>query len=287
MPARLLLIGGSGLIGSCMQDLIRERYSDLRVLNIEKPQIDLRNKYCVEALREVAKDFSPSNIVILAATKRQDGDSEEAFAGNEAITENIADAISGCACHVTYISSCAVYGEQNEQIGYTEESLVMPTSMYGRHKANSERLYSATLSHSGLLIIRPPVIYGDSTTGYNPAGLLTLALESKPIVLWGDGLEKREFIHVTDASSAILELAMREKNGLYNLVSGTSWSYRQIADSILEHIPACVISRPRSGRKIDHTYDASLLNSTLSSHPQFMSPIEYIEKTVSGIKANG
>ena len=70
------------------------------------------------------------SIVILAAIKRQDGDGLLFKKRNNSITNNISRAIEDINTKVLYMSSCAVYGEQNEQSNYTKR-VQCPTSYYG------------------------------------------------------------------------------------------------------------------------------------------------------------
>jgi len=275
MTFRILLLGGNGLIGSAIQSILRVKCPSLQVLNLDKSQVDFQAENSVAFLKDIARDYRPTHIIILAAVKRQDGDSLQIFDDNELITKHISSAISTLDTHVTYLSSCAVYGEQNQQSRYNEESSIDPTSMYGKHKVSSERVYSKNIDKSRLLILRPPLIYGSRTKGYNPAGFLSLAQENKPIILWGEGDEMREFIHVNDAASIIIELALQNTIGVVNLVSGFSWSYKSIVQCIGAHLRTFSISRDRTGPTVDHTYDDRKLKSLLGNQ-HFTSPQEFI-----------
>lgn len=52
------------------------------------------------------------------------------------------------------------------------------------------------------------------------------------VVLWGDGEQKRELVHVDDFVSCMIRLAATEKNTLINIGAGTEYSIRQFASAI-------------------------------------------------------
>jgi len=63
-----------------------------------------------------------------------------------------------------------------------------------------------------------------------------------PVVLWGDGSQKRELTHVEDFASALIQLAARCDNEIVNIGSGVEYSIRHYA----EELSAVVGSDPRS-----------------------------------------
>lgn len=91
------------------------------------------------------------------------------------------------------------------------------------------------------LYLIPSTLYGE---GYHEDGrqmhfifdlvrkILRGALHQEPVILWGNGEQKRELIHVTDFLQATLTLAEREKNTWINLGGGREYSIRQFAEMI-------------------------------------------------------
>lgn len=59
--------------------------------------------------------------------------------------------------------------------------------------------------------------------------ILSGHLLNDPVVLWGDGEQKREVIHVFDFVKALYELALSEKNTIFNIGSGEEHSIREYA----------------------------------------------------------
>lgn len=59
-------------------------------------------------------------------------------------------------------------------------------------------------------------------------------LHGDPVVLWGDGEQKRELVHVSDFVRALLELNSTQKNTLFNIGAGREYSIREFAQFICE-----------------------------------------------------
>ena len=276
---RLLAIGGSGIIGSSLHQLAKKLPPFCTFDDYSKENADLSTPQGLESLKGHIAKRKYNVAIVLAAQKRQLGDSAELLTVNNIITDNICRALSDANLHIVYISSCAVYGEKNQQENYNEKSPLNPTSFYGEHKVYSENIYQANFKPSRVLILRPPVIYHSSSQGYDPFGLLFNAKTYGKIRLWGDGSEKREFIYVEEASNAILHLSSQKISGIYNLVSGHSYSFMQIADRIVEVIPAIILQAERDFATVDHTYDAVKL-CRLLGEAAFTSPLDIISNAI-------
>lgn len=273
---KMLLIGGRGFIGKAMGTRLNQKGIYVDVL--DKNDLDLEEKRSSEILRQKISQKNYENIIILAAIKRQDGDGKIFFERNNAITENICKGIEGTKGKVIYFSSCAVYGEENEQTNFTEESKIEPTSYYGEHKAWSEIEYCKIMNKDKLLIIRPPLIYSkEDKQGYNPSGFYWIAKISGKIKIWGDGSEKREFIEMKDATNATIDLIEKKANGIVNLTCGKSYSYREIVEEIRKHVKCETEKRGRTKPQVDHTYNNNKLKSWIPN-VKFKSPIEVIQQ---------
>lgn len=61
-------------------------------------------------------------------------------------------------------------------------------------------------------------------------------LHHEPVVLWGDGEQKRELVHVADFVRALLLLNRTEKNTLFNIGAGKEHSIREFAQLICERV---------------------------------------------------
>ncbi|MBS3905129.1 MAG: NAD-dependent epimerase/dehydratase family protein [Simkania sp.] len=61
-------------------------------------------------------------------------------------------------------------------------------------------------------------------------------LYQEQVMLWGDGEQKRELIHVQDFVNTMLMLVEREKNSVINLGAGCEYSIKEFADKICTYI---------------------------------------------------
>ena len=95
------------------------------------------------------------------------------------------------------------------------------------------------------LYLIPSTLYGQ---GYHQDGrqmhfifdlvrkILRGSLYGEPVVLWGDGQQKRELIHVDDFIEAMVHLAAIQKNTWVNIGGGQEYSIREFAQIISEII---------------------------------------------------
>lgn len=282
---KIFLIGGRGMIGKALQNQL-SFLSNLETFVLDRKEIDLSIKESQEYLKNIISNEKPQHIVILAATKRQDKDGKVIKQINNKISENISTAISNFDCHITYISSCAVYGEKNNILFGNEELELRPTSFYGEHKVESEEIYKEKVIPKNLLIIRPPLIYSPiEKNGYSPIGFWNDAILKGTIKIWGAGEELREFIIDIDAANIIIFLIMIHHNGIINLVSGKSFTYKKIVNEIINITHAKVNKLERNQAFVNHYFDNTKLYSIIGQY-EFTSPLDFIKKMafLKGIK---
>ena len=65
---------------------------------------------------------------------------------------------------------------------------------------------------------------------------LKMRKEGKALTIFGDGLQKRDFIHVSDVvdANALISFRVKAWGEVYNIGYGKNWSIQEIADSICE-----------------------------------------------------
>jgi nucleoside-diphosphate-sugar epimerase len=280
--SRMLILGHSGLVGYSLFTFLSS-LPHIEVFGIDRSDCDFTHVDSISYLKNTYEKLNPDTVVVLAAIKRQHSDSESTLSANNSITDNVALSLVDRRCRVVYISSCAVYGEKNNQIACTEESPCRPTSDYGRHKVYSESVYTSSINSSRLLIIRPPLIYRPYfCNSYGPSLFLNQSLANHQITVWGDGSEYREFIHTTDVAYTIYLLASLEVSTTINLVSGLSYSYSSIANFIASILPIDIHYKSRSIPIIvNHSYNPKKLCSYLPPGYQFLTPQQSILQALS------
>jgi UDP-glucose 4-epimerase len=272
---QVVILGHSGFIGSHLERTLSAS-GTREVIGRSLPDIDLADPGSAARLMPyLTRDAA---LVLLAAVKRQFGDTLEAFQKNMAIVENVCSLLEEHPVgRVIFLSSAAVYGEETENTSISEETPVNPTSYYGIAKYSAERLLKKTCSaehQASLICLRPPLIYGPGDKGrtYGPSGFTAAALEGAPITLWGDGTERREFIYVQDICRLIAGLLDSDFAGELNVVSGSSYCFADIVAALKEQFPNLEVnSRPRSKQKADNAFDARRIKSLLAPGFRFTS----------------
>jgi nucleoside-diphosphate-sugar epimerase len=111
--------------------------------------------------------------------------------------------------------------------------------------------------------VRPTIIYGakDTHNSYGPNRFIRQALEDKCITLFGEGEETRSHISVEDVVSLIVRGIQKQKKGLTNAVTEPSYSFRAIAELIVELMPCPVTiqTQPRKTLITHRHFDTSAL----------------------------
>lgn len=294
-PGGILVVGHSGFIGRhVMAELLSELGSvadDVPLSGASSPECDLTDDSCLDAL---ARRLEQTTIVFLAGIKRQLGDTLDTFEANVKLVANF------CRClqrrparRVVYVSSAAVYGEELDNRAITEDTAVRPTSLYGIAKATSEDLFRQAVrsgAAASLAIVRPPLIYGpgDTSASYGPNAFCRSAIDDVPVTLWGDGTERREFLHVGDAARLIVRLAVGTSDGPLNLASGRSHSYVDVVNVISSAIgrPVTTLTRPRTKPTVDHGFTNTRLQ-TLFPDFRFTSLEEGVRQTLAAQASPG
>ena len=132
---------------------------------------------------------------------------------------------------MVFISSSSVYGIGGE---FSETSPTMPISPYGVSKLNNENMNTCYSHLYGFPItsLRFFTVYGtygrDNMVIWKFTENISLG---KPISLFNNGLNKRDFVYVSDVVDAILLAIFDEKStghNVYNVGTGTSISVLEV-----------------------------------------------------------
>ena len=189
--------------------------------------------------------------------------------------------------HFHHVSTDEVYGALPLQGGspFTEQSPLKPTSPYAASKASSDLLVLSYYKTYGL-----PVTISRCSNNYGthqyPEKLIPLmiqkALQGKPLPVYGDGLNVRDWIHVVDHCRAIDYILQKGKVGeVYNI-----GAREEISNIDLVKLMLNVLGKPhelityvpdRLGHDLRYAIDSSKLES-LGWKPEYT-----IEDTLTGI----
>jgi dTDP-glucose 4,6-dehydratase len=141
-----------------------------------------------------------------------------------------------------HISTSEVYGTATS-IPMKEEHPLNPQSPYAAAKAGADRLaYSFHVAYNlPVIIVRPFNNYGPNQFPEKLFPLfITNALEDKPLPVYGNGRNTRDWLYVTDSCDALEILLMNDEKPLagevINLGTGVDTDVLSISETILDHL---------------------------------------------------
>jgi len=123
-----------------------------------------------------------------------------------------------------HVSTDEVYGSlAMDDAAFTETTPYAPRSPYAASKAASDHLASAWFHTYGL-----PVVISNCSNNYGPCQfpekliplMIISALEGKPLPVYGEGLNVRDWLHVDDHAAALLAILQGGRLGETYLVGG-------------------------------------------------------------------
>jgi len=261
-----VVTGGAGFVGSHLVKLLVEEGHKITVIDnlhkgkkenlasvinkIEFQKIDIRDH---ESMKKVLKNIN-GVFHQAALTVVQDSFSrpEEYFDVNVRGTENIFKLAIENKFKVVYASSSSVYGHKLET-PIAEDAEKKPINPYGKTKLEAEYLVEKySKLNTEITGLRYFNIFGKGQT-IEYAGVITKFLdrinEGKSPIIFGDGSQIRDFIHVSDVAKANL-MAMNSKssNLIANIGTGNAISILELANMIIN----------TSGLKIDPIFMEAL-----------------------------
>ena len=247
MPRTTALVtGGCGFIGSHLVELLRRERPEWRVVvldnltyagNLENlaelrddPEVkivraDIADANAVNGLFEAER---PEYVFHMAAESHVDRSILEPAAflvTNVLGTQAILDACRAVGVRrVLYVSTDEVYGDAGyEGSRWAEDSPLRASSPYAASKAGADLLVQAYQRTYGMpvLIARPCNHYGPRQF---PEKLIPFMirnlLEGRPLPVYGDGRQERDWLYVEDGARALLEiLECGDVGACYNIAA--------------------------------------------------------------------
>ena len=134
---------------------------------------------------------------------------------------------------------CDDCGQKLERALTSEDSRIQPASLYAFTKYAQEKMLETMCPALGIdyTIFRFQNVYGVGQSLKNPyTGILsifsTLMLENKPVNIFEDGLESRDFVNVVDTAVAVIKSIdePRSNSEIINIGSGVGTSVIEIAE---------------------------------------------------------
>jgi UDP-glucose 4-epimerase len=144
-----------------------------------------------------------------------------------------------------FTSSCAVYGEPH-YLPVNEDHPVFPVSPYATSKLTAEHYCRVFFKSYGLktVVLRLFNVYGLGQGVNGEGGVIAKFMEhlrlGLPLIIYGDGEQTRDFVHVEDVVDAVL-LVLKNKDiegEVFNVGSGSCTSINNLAKNVIELAPA-------------------------------------------------
>jgi dTDP-4-dehydrorhamnose reductase len=249
---RLLVIGGSGLVGS--QVVRAARAAGHTVVGTYRSHplpglvpFDGADEVALATLLRVAQ---PDAAVHAAGWTWVDGCEDNparALEENAHQPERLARACHAQGIHVTYCSTSYIFDGQHGP--YDEEARPNPINVYARSKWEGEQRVQAACSGTAL-VPRVICVYGAEPQGKNFACQLWRAMiEGRTMRLPAD--QRGNPSYAGDLARWLVALAERRERGVWNLAGPLAECTRpQWADMLIQGFAACGI-RPNPGFGID------------------------------------
>jgi len=276
----LLITGGAGFIGSNLVRYSLEHSSDRLVvldkltyagslLNLDEPlknprvtfvQADIADR---DAVSRAFAEFGPDAVLNLAAETHVDRsiDTPQPFidtniVGTFVLLEAARRFVGGRgesareAFRFLHVSTDEVYGTLGASGRFSEDTPYAPNSPYAASKASADHLVRA-YCHT----YRLPVLVTNCSNNYGPFQfpekliplMILNAVDGRPLPIYGDGGNVRDWLHVEDHCAGILRVLEKGREGeKYNIGGGNERTNLEIVDRICDVVDEL---RPAAGSR--------------------------------------
>lgn len=290
MWKKALVTGGAGFIGShLVRSLLR---SGLEVVILDDMSMGTHDRVPEGAQLIVGDICSPTDMAaalegvdivfheaarvsIRSSIKLFYDDANINFMGTLNLLQCCAAASVG---RIIFASSMAVYADSATPAPINEQYITEPAAPYGIAKLAAEK-YCLQLARDMDIdchVLRYFNTYGVGQSSTPYVGVITIFIEQLLAgnipKIFGDGEQRRDFVHVSDIVSAnMLAMATTERYGLYNVGTGQATSVTEIATLLADRIAPGVKAEYLPAHPGELRYsiaDISHISSVLGYSPQ-------------------
>lgn len=259
---KLLVTGGAGFIGSAFIRLVLAQnrgQTGFALVNLDKltyagnlenlalvasdPRYRfVRGDICDTTLvHSLFGEFQPDAVVHFAAESHVD---RSIFAPQPVIDTNLKGTftlLEAARAHqlrrFLHVSTDEVYGSLAPPVEAREDFPLRPSSPYSASKAGSD-----LLALSYFVTYRLPVIVTRASNNYGPHQfpekliplMISNALEDRPLPVYGDGMQVRDWLYVEDHCRAVLRVLEKGRDGeIYNIGGSRALPNLEVVHKIL------------------------------------------------------
>jgi dTDP-glucose 4,6-dehydratase len=311
---KVLVTGGAGFIGANFVRFLLNTRRDVEIINFDKLTYAGNPESLVDLAQDQRYSFVRGDITdrtALTELFRQQFDAVVHFAAETHVDRSIEDAspflntnIIGTHClleaargfpkiRFVHISTDEVYGSAPVGITFNEATPFDPRSPYAASKASAEHFVAAYAN-----TYRIPSVILRCTNNFGPFQfpekliplMIANASEDKPLPIYGDGMQERDWLFVEDYCRAIaLAVEKAAPGSVYNVSSGESQPNLKIvriilrflgkSDSLIQYV------QDRPGHDRRYALDSSKIRRELGWGP-LLGFEDGLRKTIEWYQAN-
>jgi UDP-glucose 4-epimerase len=250
---RAVVTGGAGFIGSHLVDVLLDAGDDVTVIDRRTSETNLAGAIDRGA-RLVHEDVTDAPVMLatlaqarpevvyhLAAqidVRRSVEDPALDVVQNAGGTAAVLEAARAAgARRVIMASTAAVYGDP-ARLPIAEDSGIAPLAPYGASKAAGESYLALFHRVYGIstLALRMSNVYGPRQDPHGEAGVIAIfcaaAAEGRPVTIFGDGTQTRDFVYVEDVVQAFAAAGRTDERGAINVSTGVETSLLELAATL-------------------------------------------------------
>lgn len=231
MKKNVLIIGGSGFVGSTLVRSLKDDDWNVTLLN--------RGNRPMVGTTQLIADRNEA----LAVQKAAEGTERfDAVIDTSAYNQNHAkiawDAFSQKTDHWIHLGSASVYKEtpgrhpsETDEIGGAAV-----WAEYGVEKSEADIFLLNNAGQTPVTILRPPYLYGPGNDNDRETFVWSRALQGKSIVVPGNGQTPIQFLHVEDLAGAIKSALTHipKKSAVYNVASADTITLQEWVATLSE-----------------------------------------------------
>lgn len=280
---RLLVTGGAGFIGSNFIRYMLEKYPELHIVNLDALTYAGNRDNLRDLEGNPRYTFWHGNICDPETVDRwmSNVDTVVNFAAETHVDRSIHEAgefvdtdvrgafvlLEAAKIHniarFLHISTDEVYGSIDEG-SFKETAPLNPSSPYSASKSGGE-----LLARSYFITYGFPVLITRSSNNFGPYQypekliplFITNAMDDKPLPLYGDGKNVRDWLYVEDQAEALDLVLQKGKPGeIYNVGAGNEEMNITVTKSILKHLgkPESLIKPVKDRPGHDRRYSVAI-----------------------------